>query len=588
MSLVKNKVERSFMERFFPFISWLKSYKKEFIRPDLIAGITVGTVLVPQSMAYAMLAGLPPIYGLYAAAVTPIIGALWGKSGILGVGPLALASLLTASAIAPFAQPESPEYIALAIMLAFMIGVIFLFMGTFKLGFMFRFVSYPVIVGILSAIAIIIALSQVRHILGIDVARTEFIYQMFAEIGRHIADTNPYTAAVALLSFGIIYGSKAIHEYFPGALVAAILTTALAYVLDLGALGVKTVGDMPAGLPMLVLPYIDLEMVSYLLASALTIAIVGFVQVTALIKVIASKTGQKADLNQELIGHGAANFVGSFFQSYPITSSASRTAVNLHVGGKTGISIILSGVIVMLALLFLTPLFYYLPRATLGAIVFAAAISMIQYNPFTKVYKASKLDGGIALSTFGLALILKPDYAIFIGIIISLILFLQTSIAPRLSVLTRNPKTEIFEDAETSNLPTCPQILYVRPDFAIYFANAGHIMSNVLDQAMSKKNRLKYVLMDFETISNLDTTGVDELTVLIKDLEQAKIKLYFANVSATVKEALNKSGIMKLLDQKCCLNSKGESITLLFNKIDHKYCKETCPYSIFWECETVK
>jgi SulP family sulfate permease len=576
------------MKSFFPFIEWFKSYKKEFIRPDLVAGITVGTVLVPQSMAYAMLAGLPPIYGLYAAAVTPIIGALWVKSGILGVGPLALVSLLTATALAPFAQPESPEYIALAIMLAFMVGVIFLLMGIFKLGFIFRFVSYPVIVGILSAIAIIIALSQVRHILGITVPRTEFIHQMFVETMRNIADANPYTIAVALLSFGIIYGGYRIHKYFPGALIAAILTTLLAYYFDLRALGVKTVGDMPVGLPIPTLPYMDIEMVFHMLSSALVIAIMGFVQVVALTKVIASKTGQKADLNQDLIGHGAANLIGSFFHSYPVTSSASRTAVNLRTGAKTGMSIVICGVIVLLTLLFLTPLFYYLPRATLGAIVFAAALSMIQYNPFTKVYRASRLDGSIALITFLLALVLKPDYAIFIGIGISLILFLRSSITPEITVLTRNPKTEVFEDSKKANLPTCPQILYLRPDFAIYFANAGYIRDSVLDMVKERKNGLKYVLMDFEAVSSLDTTGVDELSALIKDMEQYRVELYIANVHASVREVLNRSIYMKLLKRKCCLNSKGESITLLFNKIDHKYCKDTCPYSVFWECETVK
>jgi len=576
------------MEKFFPFITWFRTYKKSYIKPDLIAGITVGTVLIPQSMAYAMLAGLPPVYGLYAAAVTPIIGALWGKSGVLAVGPLALVSLLTATALAPFVEPESPEHVALAIMLSLMVGVIFLIMGIFKLGFLFRFVSYPVIVGILSAIAIIIALSQTRHILGINVERTEFVYQMFAEIGRNIADTNPYTAGVALLSFAIIYGSAAIHKYFPGALVAAILTTALAYFMDLRALGVRTVGDMPAGFPMPSLPTVDLEMASYLLVSAFTIAIVGFVQVTALTKFIAAKIGNKADLNQELVGHGAANLAGSLFQAPPVTSSASRTAVNLQVGGKTGLSIILSGVLVILAILFLTPFVYYLPRATLGAIVFAAAISMVQYNPFTKVYKASRLDGSIALATFALALILKPDYAIFIGIAISLILFLRISINPRLSVLTRNPQTEVFEDSETSNLPSCPQILYVRPDFAIYFANAGQIMEEVLEQAMSRKDGLKYVLMDFENISTLDTTGIDELTILVKDLEQIGIKLHFSNVNAKVKEVLSRSGLAKLLDQKCCLSSKGESIAILFKGIDHQHCKDTCPHSVFRECATVK
>lgn len=576
------------MTAIFPFIEWFKTYKKEYIRPDLIAGLTVGMVLIPQSMAYAMLAGLPPVYGLYAAAITPIIGALWGKSGLLAVGPLALVSLLTAAALAPFAEKESPEYIAMAIALAFMVGIIFLLMGIFKLGFLFRFISYPVIVGILSAIAIIIALSQVRHIFGIDVARTEFIYQMFVEIWLNIGYANLYTAAIALLSFAILYGGTKIHNVFPGALVAAIVTTALAYFLDLRELGVRTVGDMPAGLPMPALPYINIDLILSLLSSALVIAIIGFVQVVALTKVISSRTERKADLDQELTGHGAANLVGSFFHSYPITSSASRTAVNLQVGGKTGISIIISGIFVIFTVLFLTPLFYYLPRATLGAIVFAAGISMIQYNPLIKVYKTSKLDGSVALITFMLALILKPDYAVFIAIAISLILFLRSSISPRVSVLARNPQTETFEDAEASNLQSCPQILYLRPDAAIFFANAGHIRDSIFNRATEQKNGLKYVLLDFDAVSSLDTTGVDELTSLIKDLRQSRIELYVVNANDAVKAVLNNSGLMKLLGHKCCPTSKGESIALLFNKIDHQFCRDTCKLSIFTECKTVK
>lgn len=576
------------MTKIFPFITTFKNYKTEYVKPDLIAGLTVGTVLVPQSMAYAMLAGLPVIYGLYAAAITPIIGALWGRSGILGVGPLALVSLLTASALIPFAEPESAQYVTLAIMLALMVGVIFILMGTLKLGFIFRFISYPVIVGILSAIAIIIALSQIKHMFGIDVARTEFVYQRFVEVGKNIFDANLYTTAVALLSLALVYGGAKIHTYFPGALLAAIVTTILAYVLNLRELGVKTVGDMPVGLPKFSVPEIDIAMMFSLLGSALVIAIIGFVQVTALTKVISAKTGQKADLNQELIGHGTANVFGSFFQTYPVTSSASRTAVNLHVGGKTSVSIIISGLIVILVLLFFTPLFYYMPRATLGAIVFAAAISMVQYNPFTKVYKTSKTDGTIALITFILALTLDVNYAIFIGVAISLMLFLRTSITPKLVLLTRNSKTEIFEDAEATDLPTCPQILYLRPDFSIYFANAGHISDSIMEHVTSKKNGLKYVLVDFEIVYNLDTTGIDEITSLIKDLGQFGVKLYIANANETVMEVLHRSGLIKLLKQECCLGSKGESINTLFEKIDHKYCKNTCPHTIFMECETTK
>ncbi len=577
-----------FIFKLFPFLLRIKGYRKENLLRDLLAGITVSVVLIPQSMSYAMIAGIPPIYGLYAAAIPPIIAALWGRASLLATGPVAMVSLLTFSSIVPFAKPGTPEFINMAINLALLVGLIQLLMGVLKLGFIMRFVSHPVIVGFTNAAAIIIASTQIQHLLGISVRGSEFILPMFIEIGKNIANTNIYTLGIGLFSFGIIIAGRKIHEKFPGAMVASVITTVIAYSLNLDDFGVKTIGDMPEGLPLPSFSIIDFEYAARLVGPALVIAIVGFMEALAITKAISARTKEAVDINQELIGQGAANLVGSLFKSYPVSGSFSRSAVNLQAGGKTALSNVFSGIIVIIALLFFTSTFYYLPKATLAAIVMYAVIGLIKHSQFIRLYKTSRHDGIIALITFLFCFITKPDYAIFIGIGISLLVFLWESMTPRIAVLTRNPKTEIFGDAEAAGLPLCPQILYLRPEYSIYFANAEYIRENILQKVMEKKNGLKFVLIDMEAVNKIDATGVDEMKELIREMRKLGVEMYIANVHMPVRDVLHNSGIMTLLEQTRCLKSKAESITLLFNKLDHKYCKNTCPYSIFWECETVK
>ncbi len=574
--------------KIFPFLLWFKSYRKENLIRDFLAGVTISIVLIPQSMSYAMIAGIPPIYGLYAAAIPPIVAALWGKASLLATGPVAMVSLLTFSSIIPFAKQETPEFINMAINLALLVGLIQLLMGVLKLGFIMRFVSHPVIVGFTNAAAIIIASTQIQHLLGISVKGSEFILPMFIDIAKNIANTNIYTLAVGLFAFIIIITGKKIHERFPGAMIASVVTTILAYSLSLDDLGVKTIGDVPKGLPSPSFAIIDFEHAARLIGPAIVIAIVGFMEAMSITKAISSKTKEPVDINQELIGQGSANLIGSLFKSYPVSGSFSRSAVNLQAGGKTALSNVFSGFIVIVALLFFTSTFYYLPKATLAAIVMYAAIGLIKHSQFIKLYKTARHDGIIALITFSFCFITKPDYAIFIGIGVSLLFFLWESMTPRIATLTRNPKTEIFEDAEISQLPLCPQILYLRPEFSIYFANAEFIREHILKKVEEKKNGLKFVLVDMEAVNKIDATGIDELKELIREMRKIGVELYIANVHKPVREVLHNSGIMTILEQTRCLKSKAESITLLFNKLDHKYCKETCPHNVFWECETIK
>lgn len=598
------------MHTYLPFLGLLKDYRRETLLRDLIAGITVSVVLIPQSMSYALLAGLPPIYGLYAACIPPIIAALWGKSSQLATGPVAIVSLLTFSSVLPYAKPGTPEFIAMAINLAAIVGTFQILMGVFKLGFIMRFVSHPVIVGFANAGAIIIAATQIKHILGISVKDSEFIFPIFVDIAKNILHTNLYTLLIGLFSLAVIFLGTKIHKGFPGAMVAALVTTLLSYLFRFDQYGVQIIGGMPAGLPSFSLPFLEylapitkestddfpqllaaltnLESIFRLIGPGIIIAIVGFMEAMAITKAISERTKESVDLNQELIGQGAANLVGSFLKSYPVSGSFSRSAVNLQAGGKTALSNVFSGILVLVTLLFFTKTFYYMPKATLAAIVITAVISLVRQEQFPKLYKTNKTDGVVAMVTFIFAFLTKPDYAIFIGIALSLLLFLWESMSPRIIVLTRDPRSEIFVNAESRNLPTCPQILYLMPDFSIYFANAEFFREHILEKVHEHNNALKCVLLDLEMVNKIDATGVDELKELINDLHMLGIDLYLVNVKTPVREVLINAAVDKKLKQDEWFLSKSDSITRLFNMIDYDYCRDTCPHIVFWECETVK
>lgn len=602
------------LSRFFPFINLIKCYRKEYLLRDMIAGVTVSVVLIPQSMSYAMIAGLPPVYGLYAACIPPIIAALFGKSSHLATGPVAIVSLLTFASILPYAKPGTPEFIAMAINLAAIVGLFQLLMGFFRMGFVMRFVSHPVIVGFTNAGAIIIATTQIKHFLGINVKDSEFILPVFIDIGKNIIHTNPYTLAIGVCSLLIILIGKRIHKDFPGAMIAALVAIIVSYLFKFDQYGVSLVGQMPSGMPTIHIPfvgelnissyeggavsgikaYVDIETFLRLIGSGIVIAIVGFMEAMAITKSIAARTKQPVDVNQELIGQGAANLFGSFFQSYPTSGSFSRSAVNLQAGAKTALSNVFSGLIVIITLLFFTFTFTYLPKATLAAIVISAVVGLIKESQFVKLFKTNRNDGIIAVVTFAFAFLTKPDYAIFIGIAVSLLLFLWESMYPRIIVLTRDPRAEVFVNAETKNLPTCPQILYIMPDFSIYFANAEYFKEHVLEIVKKYKERsgsdnaLKFILLDMEMVNKIDATGLDEFKELIEELRKEGIEIYIANVKSPVRKTLENANFFRHLKQDRCYGSKADAITRLFNQIDYDFCRNKCPHKVFWECETIK
>lgn len=574
--------------RFFPFLNWVKGYQISTFRSDAIAGVTVAVVLIPQAMAYAMLAGLPPVYGLYAAAVTPFVGALWGSLRQLGTGPIAIMSLLVLTTLTPIAEPGSRQFIELAFLLAFMVGILYIGIGLFRLGLVMFFISHSAVKGFTAAAALIIIATQLPQFLGITVSHHEYIFPRLVEILKGLPALHIPTSAIGLLALGIIFGVQKFRKNLPAGLIALVVATIIICVYELHLGGVAIIGKIPGGLPSFTVPPLDVETISSLLGPAVVIALVSFAETYSVGKAISSQTKQKVDVDQEFIGQGLANLIGSFFQSYPVSGSFSRTAINFATGAKTGISSVITSLSVVLALLFLTPLFTYIPKAALAALVISAVLLLFHPKEVFALWKMNRHDGIVAVTVFVLALLTKPDYALLIGVTISLMFFLWKTMHPRIVRLTKDPELNMFVNADVYEKPNCPQILYLRCDNAIYFANAEYTVEHLLSSLDEQSTSIKFLLLDFQAVGFIDITGINELRVLLEEVKARDVQLAFVSVHLPVKQVFESSSFLKELQSDYLFETRGEAITFLCQHTDHRYCKDGCSIEIFHECSTIR
>ena len=580
--------QHSILLRLFPFLDWLKGYRANDLQTDALAGLTVAIVLIPQAMAYAMLAGMPPVYGLYAAAVTPWIAALWGSLRQLATGPIAIMSLLVLTTLTPMAEPGSPLFIEYAFLLSFMVGVLYLGIGLFRLGVVMAFISHSAVKGFTAAAALIIIATQVPHFLGLTVSRHEFILPMLLELIKGLPTLHFQTLLVGVIAAGIIYGGKKYKDNFPGGLIALVLTTLGVILFQLYDNGIAIVGKSPSGLPLPHIPLLNYKILSSLVGPAVVIAMVSFAETYSVGKAISAETKQKVNVDQEFIGQGLANMLGSFFQCYPVSGSFSRTAINYAMGAKTGISSVISSLSVVLALLFLTPLLTYIPKAALAALVISAVLTLFHPKEVFNLWKMNRHDGIVAVTVFVLALLTKPDYALLIGVMISLMLFLWKTMHPRIVRVTKDPELNMFLNADVFEKPSCPQILQLRSDNVIYFANAQYTVEHILERLEEQTTPIVFLLLDLQAVGFIDITGIDELRMLHDEVKEKKIKLALMSVHLPVKQTLENSGFIDELEPGHLIENRGAVIDFLFKAIDHDYCRNVCPYKLFFECSTVK
>ena len=534
----------SILRRAFPFLRWFP-YSGSSFRADFIAGLTVALVLVPQSMAYAQLAGLPPYYGLYAAFLPVMVAALWGSSNQLGTGPVAVVSLLTASALEPLAASGSEAFIALAILLALLVGIVQLTLGVFKLGIIVNFLSHPVIVGFTNAAAIIIALSQVSKLIGVPMGRSEHFIADIWGVVQKIGHTHGPTLAMGVVAIALIWGFRRWAPKLPGVLIAVTVTTAASWLLEFNTvLGGQIVGKVPEGLPSMNLPAISWQMIGTLLPTAIVISLVGFMEAISIAKAIAAKTKQKIDPNQELIGQGLANLVGAMTQAFPVSGSFSRSAVNINAGAATGMSSVFTGAFVLLTLLFLTPLLYHLPQPVLAAVIIMAVVGLVNFDAVKHAWQASRHDGVAAIVTFLATLAFAPhlDTGILIGAGLAVGLYLYRTMTPRIAILGRHSDGSL-RDARVHNLPASEVVTAVRFDGSLYFANVAYFEDAILE-AVASNPKAKYLLVVGNGINELDASGEEVMHHLTDSLRAGGVTLVFSGLKKQVVDVMRATGLL--------------------------------------------
>ncbi|MCI4669248.1 MAG: solute carrier family 26 protein [Bacteroidia bacterium] len=543
------------MNKIFPLFGSLKNYKRGDFRRDLFAGITVGVLLIPQGMAYSLLAGLPPIYGLYASTLPIIIYALLGTSRQLSVGPMAMISLLVLSGVSQLESSGPEEYLQYTILLALMVGIMQTLMGFLKLGFLVNFLSRPVITGFNNAAAIIIALSQMKHLLAIELPRGK-THELFIGIFENFQDIHLPSFVMGLVAIILLYSLKKINKQIPGPLIVVFLGIMLVYLGGWDEKGILIIKDIPEGLPFIVLPKFNLESIEALLPTAAVISIIGFMQSIAVAKAIQDRhRNYEITPNRELIALGFSNIGAALFSSFPVSGGMSRSAVNDDAGAQTGIASIIAAILVLLTLQFFTTYFYYLPYTILAALIMVSVIGMVNIKEGRELWRTNRVDFFLFIVTALATLFWGIEQGILLGIGLSLIMVFYNVSYPHVAELGWVPGTKEYRNLKRfSNLETYEEVLIMRFDAPLYFANLNYFKEK-LAKYLEKKPNAHHVILDFKPVNHIDSSAIYMMKDQIKVMGEKGIKLYFADVKGPVRDMLKSTGIMDMIgEDKIFLN----------------------------------
>jgi len=548
------------LQKYIPALNWLVNYKSQNLTGDIIAGIIVTSVLIPQSMAYALLAGLPPQVGLYASIFPAIIYPLLGTSQVLAVGPAAVDSLMVAAAIAKLAPQGSSEYLVLAIALAFLVGIIEIGMGVLRMGFLVNFLSRSVISGFISGAALVISFSQVKHLLGLKIPSTESFMELVTLIFGKITEVNWVAMGLGLTSVAILLyfnqplvkllkrkgwsDQKILPVSKSAPLLVVILGTVLVAIFQWDRVaGIKIVGMVPTGLPPLAMPTFDLQTWRSLLPASLALVLVGYTEGFSGAQAIASKRREKIDPNQELIALGAANVSAAFSGGYPVTGGVSRSVVSFAAGANTGLSSIITGILVAITVMFFTSWFYFLPQSCLAAIIIIAVYKLIDFATLKRMWNYDKADAIAWLVTFSAVLGVGVEKGIIFGAIVALSLHLWHTSRPHIAIVGRLGESEHFRNVLRYDVKTSPQVLAIRVDASLYFANAKY-MENFLSREISDRPDVTSIVLVCSAVNLIDASALEILESLIADLKSIGINFYFSEVKGPVMDKLLNIGFV--------------------------------------------
>ncbi|MCX5577835.1 SulP family inorganic anion transporter [Kaistia terrae] len=556
------------LHRTFPILDWGRRYNRSTLTNDLIAALIVTVMLVPQSLAYAMLAGLPPQIGLYASMLPLVAYMLFGTSRALAVGPVAVISLMTAAAISQVAAPGSPEYLAMAVALAFLSGVILVLMGVFRLGFLAGLLSRPVISGFITASGVLIAVSQFKHILGVPAGGSTLPGMVAGLVGASPL-VNPYAVVIGvgvaaflifvrsrlkgvLLQLGL---GRAAAELIVrlGPIAAIVVTTAAAVVFDLQAKGVQLVGAIPQGLPVFSLPDLSIETMTRLAGPALLLSVVGFVESISIAQTLASKRRQRISPNQELIGLGVANLASGFSSGYPVTGGFARSVVNFDAGAETPAAGLYTAIGIGLVTLFLTPYLAHLPQATLAATIIVAVLSLVDIAAIRRVYSYSRPDFVAICATILVTWIWGVEIGVVTGVAVSLILHLHRTSRPHMAIVGQMPGTEHFRNVERHAVITDEAVLGLRVDESLYFGNCGFLEDNIL-KLVAERPKMRHLILMCPAVNTIDSSALDSLFEINRRLADAGVRFHLSEVKGPVMDRLRHSNLLTDLSGKVFLS----------------------------------
>ncbi len=571
--------------RIFPFLRWWPLVTRDTLKADLIAGLTGAIVVLPQGVAFAMIAGLPPVYGLYTAMVPAIIAGLFGSSRHLISGPTTAISIVVFAAVSKFAEPGSAKFVSLALTLTFLAGVYQLVLGLARMGAVVNFISHSVVIGFTAGAAVLIATSQLKHFFGLNIPGGESFLHTWQNLFQLIGQTNFYVLLVAALTLVVLLVLMRVRPRWPNMLIAMVAGGVFAFLAGANAHHIPLVGKLPAHLPPLSLPDLHLAAIKQLGSAALAVAMLALVEAVAIARSVGSRSGQRIDGSQEFIGQGLANIVGSFFSSYASSGSFTRSGLNYAAGAVTPLSAVFAAVALALIVLLVAPLAAYLPIPAMAAILLVVAWRLIDFHHIAIILRTSKRETAVLTTTFFATLFVELEFAIYVGVMLSLIIYLMRTSQPKIVTRVPDPATPNRHFVTDPKLPECPQLKIVRLDGSLYFGAVDYVQEQLHSLSQNYPEQ-KHLLMIGNGINFVDLSGAEMLAAEARSRKARGGGLYLVKIKEEACTTLRRGGFHDLIGPENIFLTKADAIENIFRRLDHDICAR-CDKRIFLECARV-
>jgi len=569
-----------------PFMAWLPGVRRTDLRADSVAAITGVIVVLPQAVAFATIAGMPPQYGLYAGMIPAIIAALFGSSRHLVSGPTTAASVVLFSALSIMAPPGTPDYVMLALTLTFMVGVMELALGLARMGALVNFISHSVVVGFTAGAAFLIAAKQLKHFFGVEMDSSGHFHDILIAFGHHVVEINPFATAVAVVTVLAGIACKRWVPRLPYMIAALFAGSLLGVVLDLilgnAATHIATVGALPAGLPPLSAPSLTMDHIKQLAPAALAVTLFALTEAVSIGRSLAARGGYRIDGNQEFIGQGLSNIAGSFFSGYVATGSFNRSGVNFAAGARTPLAAVLAGVLLIGVVPLVAPLAAYLPKAAMAGLLFLVAWDLIDFEEIHHIMKSSRREISVLAVTFFSALFLELEFAIFAGVLLSLVLYLERTSKPRIITLAPDPRLPNRAFSSEQDVIHCPQLRIIRIDGSLFFGSVPHV-ENYFDRLRVEHPDAKHLAIVADGINFVDLQGGEALVREAKRRRDNGGGMYIINVKQGMWEAMERCGCVDAVGARNIFQAKEAAIHAIYQKLDKDRCAQ-CDKRIFIEC----